>query len=145
VIRALNCGILWVSVNILSRYYSMLYLYRYSTVIVLFCIGTVIVLFCIGTVIVLFCIGTVKVLFCIGTVIVLFCIGTVIVLFRVQFGKNHACTSGFSDYQNCAFPKDECNLKSLKNSRVYVFSNSCNYFCWKLLYLIGYLCYCFIF
>ena len=25
------------------------------------------------------------------------------------------------DYQNCTSPKDECNLKSLKNSRVYVF------------------------
>ena len=45
--------------------------------------------------IVLFCIGTVIVLFCISTVIVLFCIGIVIVLFRVQFGKNHACTSEF--------------------------------------------------
>jgi hypothetical protein len=32
------------------------------------------------------------------------------------------CTSEFfKDYQNCTSPKDECNLKSLKNSRVYVF------------------------
>ena len=27
----------------------------------------------------------------------------------------------FKNYQNCTSPKDECNLKSLKNSRVYVF------------------------
>ena len=34
------------------------------------------------------------------------------------------CTSEFfKDDQNCTSPKDECNLKSLKNSRVYVFSN----------------------
>ena len=35
------------------------------------------------------------------------------------------CTSEFfkDDDQNCTSPKDECNLKSLKNSRVYVFSN----------------------
>ena len=34
------------------------------------------------------------------------------------------CTSEFfKDYENCTSPKDECNLKSLKNSRVYVFSN----------------------
>ena len=32
------------------------------------------------------------------------------------------CTSEFfKDDQNCTSPKDECNLKSLKNSRVYVF------------------------
>ena len=31
------------------------------------------------------------------------------------------CTSEFfKDYQNCTSPKDECNLKSLKNSRVHV-------------------------
>ena len=31
-------------------------------------------------------------------------------------------TSGFfKDYQNCTSPKEEYNLKSLKNSRVYVF------------------------
>ena len=42
--------------------------------------------------------------------------------FRVQFGKKHARTSEFfKDDQNCTSPKDECNLKSLKNSRVYVF------------------------
>ena len=29
----------------------------------------------------------------------------------------------FKNDQNCTSPKDECNLKSLKNSRVYVFSN----------------------
>jgi hypothetical protein len=29
----------------------------------------------------------------------------------------------FKDCQNCPSPKDECNLKSLKNSRVFVFSN----------------------
>ena len=34
------------------------------------------------------------------------------------------CTSEFfKDYQNCTSSMDECNLKSLKNSRVYVFSN----------------------
>ena len=34
------------------------------------------------------------------------------------------CTSEFfKDDQNCKSPKDEYNLKSLKNSRVYVFSN----------------------
>ena len=34
------------------------------------------------------------------------------------------CTSEFfKDYQNCTNLKDECNLKSLKNSRVYIFSN----------------------
>ncbi len=33
-----------------------------------------------------------------------------------------ACTSEFfKDDQNCTSPKDECNLKSLKNSRMYVF------------------------
>ncbi len=32
------------------------------------------------------------------------------------------CTSEFfKDDQNCTSPKDECNLKSLKNSRVYFF------------------------
>ena len=32
------------------------------------------------------------------------------------------CTSEFfKDDRNCTSPKDECNLKSLKNSRVYVF------------------------
>ena len=29
----------------------------------------------------------------------------------------------FKDYQNCTSPKGECNLKSLKSSRVYVFPN----------------------
>ena len=34
------------------------------------------------------------------------------------------CTSEFfKDDRNCTSPKDECNLTSLKNSRVYVFSN----------------------
>ncbi len=34
------------------------------------------------------------------------------------------CTSEFfKDDRNCTSPKDECNLKSLKNSRVYVFPN----------------------
>jgi hypothetical protein len=43
--------------------------------------------------------------------------------FRVQFGKT--CTSEFfKDYQNCSSPKDERNLKSLKNSRLYVFPNA---------------------
>ncbi len=27
----------------------------------------------------------------------------------------------FKDDQNCTYPKDQCNLKSLRNSRVYVF------------------------
>ena len=32
------------------------------------------------------------------------------------------CTSEFfKDDRNCTSPNDECNLKSLKNSRVYVF------------------------
>ena len=34
------------------------------------------------------------------------------------------CTSEFfKDYQNCTSSMDECSLKSLKNARVYVFSN----------------------
>ncbi len=34
------------------------------------------------------------------------------------------CTSEFfKDDRNCTSPKDECNLKSLKNSLVHVFSN----------------------
>ena len=32
------------------------------------------------------------------------------------------CTSEFfEDDRNCTSPKDECNVKSLKNSQVYVF------------------------
>ena len=35
-----------------------------------------------------------------------------------------ACTSEFfKDDRNCTSAKDECNLKSLKNSRVYVLPN----------------------
>ena len=38
--------------------------------------------------------------------------------------KKHARVHEFfKDDQNCTSPKDECNLKSSKNSRVYVFSN----------------------
>ena len=37
--------------------------------------------------------------------------------------KKTCMSEFFKDDQNCTSPKDECNLKSLKNSRVYVFSN----------------------
>jgi hypothetical protein len=40
---------------------------------------------------------------------------------RVSVNWGKTCTSDFfEDYQTCTSPKDECNLKSLKNSRVYV-------------------------
>ena len=45
----------------------------------------------------------------------------VIVWFRVQFGKKTYTSEFFKDVQNWTSPKDECNLKSLKTSRVYVF------------------------
>ncbi len=38
--------------------------------------------------------------------------------------RKKTCTSEFfKDDRNCTSPKDEFNLKSLKNSRVYVFPN----------------------
>ena len=51
------------------------------------------------------------------------CIGNSVVSSAI-WKKKHARTSEFfKGDQNCTSPKDECNLKSLKNSRVYVFSN----------------------
>ena len=35
--------------------------------------------------------------------------------------KKHARVTFFKDDRNCTSPKDECNLTSFKNSRVYVF------------------------
>jgi hypothetical protein len=37
--------------------------------------------------------------------------------------EKRAPVSFFRDDQNCTSPKDKCNLKFLKNSRVYVFPN----------------------
>ena len=37
--------------------------------------------------------------------------------------KKQGTSEFFKDDQNCTSPKDECNLKSLKNSRMYVFPN----------------------
>ena len=37
--------------------------------------------------------------------------------------KKTCMSEFFKDDQNCMSPNNECNLKSLKNSRVYVFSN----------------------
>ncbi len=49
------------------------------------------------------------------------CIGNSMVSSAIW--KKHATSEFFKDDQNCTSPKDEYNLKSLKNSRVYVFSN----------------------
>ena len=53
----------------------------------------------------------------------------------------------FKDYQNCTSPKDECYLRSMKNSRVRVFSKlhekSCYYFViimTKLCRIVAYAC-----
>ena len=49
----------------------------------------------------------------------------VILWFQVQFGKKTCTSEFFKDYRNCTSPKDDWNLKSLKNSRVHgFFSNS---------------------
>ncbi len=41
----------------------------------------------------------------------------------VIWKKNMHASEFFKDDRNCTSPKDECNLKSLKNSRAYVFPN----------------------